>query len=163
MSPPDTRFSAPPFHLAFAVDELSSTRQFYGDCLGCSEGRSSASWVDFDFFGHQITAHVVGGATIQAPTNPVDGDRVPIPHFGVVLPWKQWEALAERLREHAIPFLIGPRIRFQGGAGEQGTFFIRDPSGNHLEFKFFHDLNGMFAEESDQPSDGTNSPLESLN
>ncbi|MFT5052922.1 MAG: extradiol dioxygenase family protein [Chlamydiales bacterium] len=135
----------PPFHLAFPVNELVSTRRFYGECLGCIEGRSSESWVDFDFFGHQITAHMTPASTVEVPTNPVDGDRVPIPHFGAVLPWAEWQQLAERLQSHGIAFLIGPRIRFEGEAGEQGTFFVRDPSGNHLEFKSFKDMQRMFA------------------
>ena len=139
------RTQSPPFHLAFAVGDLESTRRFYGECLGCREGRSAERWVDFDFYGHQISAHVVDPRQAAAPTNPVDGDQVPIPHFGLVLAWGDWESLIQRIEQHDIDFLIGPRVRFQGEAGEQGTFFVRDPSGNHLEFKSFRDSSRIFA------------------
>jgi extradiol dioxygenase family protein len=133
-----------PFHLAFPVDDLAAARAFYGDLLGCPEGRSSQRWVDFDFWGHQVVAHLVESSD-AVQTNPVDGDQVPASHFGVVLPWDAWEALAERLREAGQDFLIEPRVRFVGQPGEQGTFFVRDPSGNALEFKSFKDLSRLFA------------------
>jgi len=135
-----------PFHLAFPVAELSSTREFYGRILGCAEGRSSERWIDFDLFGHQIVAHCVGdNARRDAPTNGVDGDAVPVPHFGVVLEWAQWEALAARLREAQVEFVIEPRVRFEGEVGEQATMFFLDPSGNALEFKAFRDPAQLFA------------------
>ena len=133
-----------PFHLAFPVRDLASTRAFYGDLLGCAEGRSADTWVDFDFFGHQISAHLADPGA-PAPTNPVDGDDVPVRHFGLVLPFEEWEALAARLAARSHPFLIAPRIRFRGEPGEQGTFFVQDPSGNALEFKTFRDPRSVFA------------------
>lgn len=135
----------PPFHLAFPVRDIGETRAFYGELLGCPEGRSSERWVDFDFFGHQLVAHLVEGGD-DAGTNPVDGDAVPVPHFGAVLEWGAWEALAERLRGADHAFVIEPRVRFQGEVGEQGTFFVRDPSGNALEFKAFRDPSRLFAQ-----------------
>ena len=134
---------APPFHLAFPVRDLASTRAFYGRTLGCPEGRSAERWVDFDFFGHQLSAHLSDAST-SVPTNEVDEDDVPVRHFGVVLSMERWEALAERLREQRVSFLIEPRIRFRGEAGEQATFFVRDPSGNALEFKAFADPGRLF-------------------
>jgi len=134
---------APPFHLAFPVRDLASTRAFYGRTLGCTEGRSAERWVDFDFFGHQLSAHLSDAST-SVPTNEVDEDDVPVRHFGVVLSMERWEALAERLREQRVSFLIEPRIRFRGEAGEQATFFVRDPSGNALEFKAFADPGRLF-------------------
>ncbi|MCA8926266.1 MAG: VOC family protein [Planctomycetes bacterium] len=136
----------PLFHLAFGVQDLERTRRFYLDVLGCLEGRSAERWVDFDLCGHQLSAHVVPAAG-PAPTNPVDGDQVPIPHFGLILEWGAWEALAERVRAHGAGFVIEPRVRFRGQAGEQGTFFLRDPSGNHLEFKTFRTAAEVFARE----------------
>ena len=133
-----------PFHLAFPVDDLAAARRFYGELLGCPEGRSSERWVDFDFWGHQVVAHLVDVAD-EAQTNAVDGDQVPASHFGVVLPWEQWEALAERLRAAGGQFLIEPRVRFAGQPGEQGTFFVKDPAGNALEFKSFKDISRLFA------------------
>ena len=141
----------PPFHLAFHVDDLEASRAFYGGFLGCPEGRSSKSSVDFDFFGHQIVAHVphtIGESTGQRSRdarNDVDGVAVPVPHFGAVLPWEEWEALAERVRAADLAFRIEPRIRFRGKVGEQGTFFLNDPSGNALEFKTFRDPERLFA------------------
>jgi len=132
-----------PFHLAFPVDDLAAARSFYGGLLGLPEGRSSTTWVDFDFFGHQITAHLSPGE-VSAATNAVDGDDVPVRHFGLVLPREDWEALAERLRAAGTDFLLEPRIRFQGEPGEQGTFFLRDPAGNALEFKSFEDSSALF-------------------
>lgn len=129
--------SRPRFHLAFPVTDLAKTRAFYSDLLGCSEGRSAPRWVDFDFYGHQISAHLIEAAHDDAGANPVDGDHVPIPHFGLILPWDQFFELAERLKDYHQEFVIGPRIRFEGQPGEQATLFVRDPSGNALEFKAF--------------------------
>lgn len=141
---------SPPFHLAFPVRDLESTRAFYGELLGCAEGRSAARWVDFDFFGHQISAHVSPENRAETPadrpgTNAVDGDAVPVRHFGVVLDWVTWHALAERLRASGTDFLIAPKIRFVGEPGEQATLFLTDPSGNALEFKSFKDPSRLFA------------------
>jgi hypothetical protein len=133
---------APPFHLAFPVRDLASTRAFYADVLGCPVGRSAERWIDFDFFGHQISAHLA--ALEDEATNEVDGDRVPVRHFGVVLSMERWQALAERLRARRVGFLIEPRLRFAGEAGEQATFFLRDPSGNAIEFKAFADPARLF-------------------
>ena len=123
-----------PFHLAFTVDDIEKAESFYTGVLGCSLGRKDTRWIDFNLHGHQITAHLVLSMTGEA-SNPVDGDQVPVPHFGLILPWNEWEAMAERIRQSAFSFLIEPRIRFQGQIGEQGTFFVRDPAGNALEFK----------------------------
>lgn len=136
-----------PFHIAFPVDDLDAARHFYGGVLGCREGRSSAEWIDFDLFGHQIVAHKMEGAGGQAGGNPVDGHHVPVPHFGVVLRPEAWEALAERLKAHDVRFEIEPYTRFKGEAGEQSTMFFRDPAGNALEFKAFADLGQLFAKE----------------
>jgi len=135
-----------PFHLAFPVRDLASTRAFYGALLGCAEGRAAETWVDFDFFGHQLSAHVSSAAGVEA-TNPVDGDAVPVRHFGVVLSLEDWSALAERLRAAGVDFLIEPRVRFAGLVGEQATFFLRDPSGNALEFKAFAEPQRLFRAE----------------
>ena len=133
-----------PFHLAIPVRDLATARAFYGDLLGCREGRSSADWVDFDFFGHQLVCHVVAGAAGDAPAhNPVDGHDVPIPHFGMVLEMAEWEALAATLKKAGIAFVIEPTLRFRGQAGEQATMFLKDPSGNALEFKSFRDIEGQ--------------------
>jgi extradiol dioxygenase family protein len=141
-----TKASAlPPFHLAFPVDDLAAARRFYGGLLRCAEGRSAADWVDFDFFGHQIVAHLAPGDTGAASANAVDGHGVPVRHFGVVLSMAQWEHAAERLREAGVGFLIEPYIRFKGEAGEQATMFFRDPSGNAIELKAFADIGMMFA------------------
>lgn len=135
-----------PFHLAFPVTSLATARKFYGDLLGCPEGRSSDEWVDFDFYGHQIVAHCVGERAVSdAGANPVDGHGVPVPHFGLVLSMPEWEALAERLRAAGTQFVIEPTIRFKGQPGEQATMFLRDPSGNALEFKAFADMGKLFA------------------
>ena len=133
-----------PFHLAFPVRDLEEARAFYGGVLGCGEGRSSESWVDFDFFGHQVVAHLSPGAG-GAATNEVDGDNVPVRHFGVVLPWEEFPAMAKRLRDRGVTFLIEPRVRFKGQPGEQSTMFLLDPSGNALEFKAFRDPARLFA------------------
>jgi uncharacterized protein len=133
-----------PFHLAIPVHDLHAARQFYGELFGCPEGRSSREWVDFDFFGHQLVAHL---DPTRRPVhyNEVDGKDVPVPHFGIVLPWDTWEALAARLRAASARFVIEPGIRFRGEVGEQATFFLFDPSGNALEFKAFRDPSRLFA------------------
>ena len=135
-----------PFHLAFPVADLESTRHFYGVIMGCREGRSSESWIDFDFFGHQITAHSVGAGQ-DAAINPVDGHGVPVPHFGIVLTMEDWRALKARFESADIPFGVPPHIRWEGKPGEQATMFVRDPSGNALEFKAFGDDSALFESE----------------
>ncbi|MCP4810498.1 MAG: VOC family protein [Proteobacteria bacterium] len=125
-----------PFHLALPVHDLDAARGFYGGLLGCAEGRSAPRWIDFDFFGHQLSAHLVDDQDAVAH-NEVDGDAVPARHFGVVLIWSDWEALGARLTEAGVVFRIEPKVRFRGQVGEQGTFFLDDPSGNALEFKSF--------------------------
>ncbi len=133
-----------PFHLAIPVRELAAARAFYGKLLGCPEGRSSAEWVDFDFFGHQLVCHLVAdGAARAAARNPVDGHDVPVPHFGMVLEMPDWDALAARLRKANVAFVIEPHVRFPGQPGEQATMFLYDPSGNALEFKAFRDIAGQ--------------------
>lgn len=135
-----------PFHLAIPVTDLEAARGFYAGLLGCGTGRESARWIDFDFGGHQVVAHLVDPADHPAAArNPVDGDEVPALHFGLVLPWPEFEALAARLVAAGVAFVIPPRVRFQGTVGEQATFFLRDPSGNHLEFKSFRDPGLLFA------------------
>ena len=132
------------FHLAFPVSDLSATRRFYVELLGCRVGRESEHWIDFNFFDHQITAHLTTMLDMVA-ANPVDGDSVPVRHFGVILAWEEWQALAERLQKNQIDFVITPHIRFKGEIGEQATMFIRDPSGNALEFKSFRHMRRVFA------------------
>lgn len=134
-----------PFHLAFPVDDLAAARAFYGGVLGCPEGRSSDEWIDFDFFGHQIVAHLAPGEAGDRTSNHVDGHGVPVPHFGVVLAMEDWQALADRLEAADIDFAIPPTIRFKGEPGEQATMFFRDPSGNALEIKAFENLASLFA------------------
>ena len=134
----------PPFHLAFPVDDLAAARAFYGGLLGCREGRSAGHWVDFDLHGHQIVAHLAPDALTRA-TNPVDGDDVPVPHFGLVLPMDAWKALAERLERADVAFVIPPTVRFAGEPGEQATMFLLDPAGNALEFKAMADPAKLFA------------------
>lgn len=134
-----------PFHLAFPVTDLAATRHFYTRILPGVEGRSAERWVDFDLYGHQLSAHLVAAPTGDAGQNPVDGDGVPIPHFGVVLSWADWHGLRDRLAELGVIPELGPRIRFQGEIGEQATLFIRDPSGNALEFKAFQNPHRLFA------------------
>ena len=134
-----------PFHLAFPVDDLAAARDFYGRVLGCPEGRSSDEWIDFDLFGHQIVAHLSPPKPGADHHNAVDGHDVPVPHFGVVLPWERFHAFAERLRGHGVTFVIEPCIRFAGQVGEQATMFFRDPAGNALEFKSFRDRGQLFA------------------
>lgn len=135
-----------PFHLAFPVNDLNAARLFYRDVLGCEEGRSSDTWIDFNLYGHQIVAHLKPASSgAEVVSNPVDGHDVPVPHFGVVLPWQEWHALAERLKQHHVNFVIEPYIRFQGQIGEQATMFLQDPAGNALEFKSFQDPSQLFA------------------
>lgn len=134
-----------PFHLAFPVHDLEAARQFYGEVLGCEEGRSDERWVDFNLYGHQLVAHLDENSERAVVSDLVDGDDVPVPHFGVILSMSHWRALAERLQKAGIKFLIEPRLRFQGEVGEQMTLFIRDPSGNALEFKAFGDEGQIFA------------------
>lgn len=135
----------PPFHLAFPVTSLADARAFYGDLLGCPEGRSSEDWVDFDFRGHQIVAHLAPAEVRAASAHDVDGDAVPVRHFGLVLGMDEWHALADRLRAAGIRFVIEPHVRFAGQPGEQATMFLLDPSGNALEFKAFADRSRLFA------------------
>jgi extradiol dioxygenase family protein len=134
-----------PFHFAFPVDDLAEARRFYGAIMGCTEGRSSEEWVDFDFYGHQIVAHRAPGQAGDRTSNHVDGHGVPVPHFGVVLAMDEWQNLAERLKAAGVEFAIPPTIRFKGQPGEQATMFFRDPSGNALEMKAFADAAMLFA------------------
>ncbi len=133
-----------PFHLAFPVHDLEAAREFYGRVIGCKEGRSSGHWIDFDFYGHQIVAHL-DDAPRKVVSNSVDGHEVPVPHFGIVLTMAQWEELAARLTSAGVEFGIEPHIRFKGEVGEQATMFFKDPSGNALEFKAFVDDSQLFA------------------
>lgn len=134
-----------PFHLAFPVDDLSAARRFYGDLLGCPEGRSAEDWVDFDLRGHQIVAHLAPDLVRARAANLVDGEDVPVPHFGLVLSMHEWEALASRLEAAGVDFVIPPTIRFEGQPGEQATMFLLDPAGNALEFKAMADPKKLFA------------------
>lgn len=134
-----------PFHIAFPVDDLAAARRFYGELLGCPEGRSSDRWIDFDLFGHQIVAHLAPERVSRRSTNAVDGEDVPVPHFGVVLPMEQWKALAARLSTAKVKFVIEPTVRFAGQPGEQATMFLLDPAGNALEFKSMADPAKLFA------------------
>ena len=134
-----------PFHLAFPVHSLSKARDFYRDTLGCLEGRSSDEWVDFNFYGHQIVAHLVDGYGEAGDVNNVDGDDVPVRHFGIVLSMGEWLELSKKLKQTKVRFLVEPHIRFKGLAGEQATMFIKDCSGNALEFKAFKDQSRLFA------------------
>ena len=136
------------FHLAFPVSDLQATRAFYSGLLGCRVGREADRWIDFDLGGHQITAHLAP-LSGDAGRNPVDGDAVPVPHFGLILPWEEWQRLARWLEEAGIEFVIRPRVRFAGQVGEQATMFLRDPSGNALEFKSFRDSSRIFARDDD--------------
>ncbi|MDH5411708.1 MAG: VOC family protein [Alphaproteobacteria bacterium] len=134
------------FHIAFPVRDIAETRRFYGEILGCGEGRSADSWIDFNLYGHQVVAHLDpamrDGVAVR---NPVDGHDVPVPHFGVVLDWDEWHKLADRLKAAGTEFVIEPYIRFKGEVGEQATMFFMDPSGNALEFKSFKDMSQLFA------------------
>ncbi|SFB80581.1 hypothetical protein SAMN05216344_103220 [Polaromonas sp. OV174] len=140
-----TTSTLPPFHLAFPVNDLAEARRFYGDLLGCPEGRSSPEWIDFNFYGHQIVAHLAPSEVGHRSTSAVDGHNVPVRHFGAVLPMEQWLALADKLKAAGMPFVIEPHIRFVGEPGEQATMFFLDPSGNAVEFKSFADLSSLFA------------------
>jgi hypothetical protein len=137
--------SLPPFHLAFPVDDLAAARRFYGEMLGCPEGRSSDEWVDFDLHGHQIVAHLAPDAVRARAANRVDGEDVPVPHFGLVLSMAEWKRLAERLTGTDVDFVIEPTVRFEGQPGEQATMFLLDPAGNALEFKAMADPAKLFA------------------
>lgn len=137
-----------PFHLAIAVDDLDAARRFYGEVLGCRQGRSDCRWVDFDFFGHQLVAHLVDGEPdtpgARGGANPVDAHQVPVPHFGVVLAWDRWQTLSEELTARRLDFIIEPCVRFKGQAGEQATMFIQDPAGNVIEFKAMRNPHALF-------------------
>jgi extradiol dioxygenase family protein len=139
-----TPMSIAPFHLAFPVTDLDEARSFYAGILGCGVGRSSDRWIDFDFFGHQLVAQLVDEHPGDIGINVVDGHDVPVPHYGVVLDIDQFQTLASRLRDADISFIMEPTIRFEGEPGEQHTMFVRDPSGNALEFKAFRDLGQLF-------------------
>lgn len=137
-----------PFHIAFPVDDLDAARHFYGNVMGCPEGRSTDEWIDFNLFGHQIVAHRIDGMDAKAKRrgdSAVGGVHVPVPHFGVVLPPAEWRALADRLKANGVAFLIEPYTRFRGEPGEQSTMFFLDPAGTALEFKAFADMDGLFA------------------
>lgn len=135
----------PPFHFAFPVDDLAAARRFYGELLGCPEGRSADHWIDFNLFGHQIVAHLAPERVQGRITNPVDGEQVPVPHFGVVLDKASWQRLAKRLTDAEVEFVIPPTIRFEGQPGEQATMFLLDPAGNALEFKAMARPENLFA------------------
>lgn len=143
----------PPFHLAFPVRDVDEARRFYVDVLGCRPGRSSDHWIDLDFYGHQIVAHYQpeSGLGRLPHENRVDGHDVPVPHFGVVLSWRDWHQLADRLRRTGVKFVIEPYVRFAGQVGEQATMFLLDPSGNALEFKAFRDPEQLFAKQTPDP------------
>jgi extradiol dioxygenase family protein len=143
-APTTNPFPLSPFHLAFPVHDLSAARAFYGELLGCPEGRSSPEWVDFNFYGHQIVAHLAPDETRAVGKSAVDGHGVPVRHFGIVLPMNEWDALANRLKGK-VDFVIEPYIRFKGEPGEQATMFFMDPSGNAIEVKAFGDINNLFA------------------
>ena len=134
-----------PFHLAIPVNDINTTKIFYTETLGCTVGREAEYWIDFNFFGHQVSAHLKPEATENIPANVVDGESVPVRHFGLVLEWKAWHQLVDRLNEREVDYLIKPTVRFKGKVGEQATFFIVDPSGNALEFKSFKDKTQLFA------------------
>lgn len=134
-----------PFHYAFLVRDLASTRRFYGELLGCREGRSAGTWVDFDFFGNQISAHVSSSGSSYGDHGVVDGIEVPMPHFGAILNWDEFHALAARLRNAGVGFVIEPRLRFEGETSEQATMFLLDPSANAIEFKAFRHPGAMFS------------------
>lgn len=134
-----------PFHLAFPVNDIKETKSFYKKILGCKIGREDVKWVDFDFFGHQLSAHVKPDELKNIKKNAVDGKEVPVRHFGVILEWEAWHSLSEKLKENNISFIIEPYIRFEGEVGEQATMFFLDPSGNALEFKSFKDPKQIFA------------------
>lgn len=134
-----------PFHLAIPVTDLAQADAFYCGLLGCDKGRTASRWIDVNFFGHQVTLHLVDADDMDAPTNPVDGDRVPARHFGIVVEMPEWRSLVTHLEANNSKFLISPKVRFEGEIGEQATFFVEDPSGNALEFKSFADPTQLFA------------------
>jgi extradiol dioxygenase family protein len=135
----------PPFHLAFPVDDLAAARRFYGELLGCPEGRSAEEWIDFDLHGHQIVAHLAPDQARRRASNEVDGEDVPVPHFGLVLTMEEWKRLADRLEAGGVEFVIPPTVRFKGQPGEQATMFLLDPAGNALEFKAMANPANLFA------------------
>lgn len=137
--------NTPPFHLAFPVDDLAAARSFYGELLGCPEGRSADKWVDFDLYGHQVVAHLAPELVPKRATNPVDGENVPVPHFGLVLSMPLWRELAGKLESAGTEFVIEPTVRFEGQPGEQATMFLLDPAGNALEFKAMANPAKLFA------------------
>lgn len=132
-----------PFHMAFAIDDKEQARHFYGDVIGCKVGREADNWIDFDFFGHQISAHLNRDPK-SAATSKVGDELVPLHHFGAVLPWDEWNALIGRIKAAKVAFVMEPHIRFEGQKGEQGTFFLKDPAGNAMEFKSFRNPEAMF-------------------
>jgi extradiol dioxygenase family protein len=136
--------NTPAFHLAFPVTDLDEAKNFFVGMLGCAVGRETSQWVDFEFYGHQLSAHLRPGECGSAESNGVDGDRVPVRHFGVILEWDHWERLRDQLTGSGAEFIIKPRVRFQGQVGEQGTMFVRGPSNNALEFKTFRDMDKVF-------------------
>lgn len=138
----------PRFHLAFPVTDLDEARRFYGGFLGCAEGRAADDWVDFDFHGHQIVAHKVAAAAMTDATSLVDGQNVPVRHFGVIVDLATWQGIADRLKAAGTPFVIEPCVRFKGLPGEQATMFFLDPFGNALEFKAFADMSRLFAKQA---------------
>ena len=140
-----THSDIPPFHLAFPVDDLAAARAFYGGALGCGEGRSSDTWIDFDFYGHQIVAHLAPEELGEAQRNEVDGHGVPCRHFGVVLEMDAWHEMAERMKAAGVAFIMEPTVRFAGQPGEQATMFFTDPAGNAIEMKAFRDMGQLFA------------------
>lgn len=136
----------PPFHLALPVRDLQEARAFYGGLLNCTEGRSSTHWIDFNFYGHQLVAHL-GEPLTETGLSDVDGKAVPAFHFGLILPWQEWQELADHLGAQNLDFEIAPHIRFEGEVGEQATMFFRDPSGNAIEIKSFRDETQIFAQD----------------
>jgi extradiol dioxygenase family protein len=149
--------SVRPFHVAFPVQDLATTRRFYESVLGCTVGRTSDHWIDFNLFGHQVTAHLCTEANIR-PTNPVDGKQVPVQHWGVILEMADWEELAASLKAQKVEFIIEPYLRFKGEVGEQATMFLLDPSGNALEFKAFQSDESIFASPDSPPNSLPDSP-----
>lgn len=137
--------SLPPFHIAVPVKDLEASRRFYTELLGCSTGRESSQWIDFNLYGHQWVCHLAPDSHFSQHHNPVDGESVPVPHYGLILPMEEWQTLADRLSAAGVDFIIPPTVRFRGQIGEQATLFFSDPSGNALEFKAFADPSQLFA------------------